>query len=162
MILCEWDAPEGDPGQSCVHLFARILSTSFGLVSIFSVCCYSIVSISMVSANEYSCTCTQELKKHWRFNSILNKCTSRIIFIGLPIRRGLVRLNVCVTYPFKNFYACCTIVLADLPTMWGDVVFYYQTTPYSQISRRSQLSHPEVPDLVRILKKVKSTLSSTV
>ncbi len=49
MILCEWDAPEGDPGQSCVHLFARILSTSFSSVSIFSVCCYSIVSISMVS-----------------------------------------------------------------------------------------------------------------
>jgi hypothetical protein len=48
MILCEWDAPEGDPGQSCVHLFARILSTSFSSVSIFSVCCYSIVSISMV------------------------------------------------------------------------------------------------------------------
>ena len=47
MILCEWDAPEGDPGQSCVHLFARILSTSFSSVSIFSVCCYSIVSISM-------------------------------------------------------------------------------------------------------------------
>ncbi len=34
MILCEWDAPEGDPGQSCVHLFARILSTSFTSVSI--------------------------------------------------------------------------------------------------------------------------------
>jgi hypothetical protein len=49
MILCEWDAPEGDPGQSCVHLFARILSTSFTSVSIFSVCCYSIVSISMDS-----------------------------------------------------------------------------------------------------------------
>jgi hypothetical protein len=48
MILCEWDAPEGDPGQCCVHLFARILSTSFSSVSIFSVCCYSIVSISMV------------------------------------------------------------------------------------------------------------------
>jgi hypothetical protein len=48
MILCEWDAPEGDPGQSCVHLFARILSTSFTSVSIFSVCCYSSVSISMV------------------------------------------------------------------------------------------------------------------
>jgi hypothetical protein len=47
MILCEWDAPEGDPGQSCVHLFARILSTSFTSVSIFSVCCYSSVSISM-------------------------------------------------------------------------------------------------------------------
>ncbi len=49
MILCEWDAPEGDPGQSCVHLFARILSTSFSSVSIFSVCCYSIVSISMLT-----------------------------------------------------------------------------------------------------------------
>jgi hypothetical protein len=50
MILCEWDAPEGDPGQSCVHLFVRILSTSFSSVSIFSVCCYSIVSISMLSS----------------------------------------------------------------------------------------------------------------
>jgi hypothetical protein len=49
MILCEWDAPEGDPGQTCVHLFARILSTSFSSVPIFSVCCYSIVSISMAS-----------------------------------------------------------------------------------------------------------------
>jgi hypothetical protein len=47
MILCEWDTPEGDPGQSCVHLYARILSSSLTSVSIFSVCCYSIVSISM-------------------------------------------------------------------------------------------------------------------
>ncbi len=47
MILCEWDAAEGHPGQSCVHLYARILSTSFTSVSILSVCCYSIVSISM-------------------------------------------------------------------------------------------------------------------
>jgi hypothetical protein len=47
MILCEWDAPEGDPGQSCVHLYARILSSSLTSVSIFSVSCYSIVSISM-------------------------------------------------------------------------------------------------------------------
>jgi hypothetical protein len=47
MVLCEWDAPEGDPGQSCVHLFARILWTSFSSVSIFSVCCYSSVSISV-------------------------------------------------------------------------------------------------------------------
>jgi hypothetical protein len=48
MVLCEWDAPEGDTGQSCVHLFARILSTSFSSVSIFSVCFYSRVSFSMV------------------------------------------------------------------------------------------------------------------
>jgi hypothetical protein len=49
MILCEcWDDPEGDPGQSCVHLFAGILSTFFSSFSIFSVCCYSSVSISML------------------------------------------------------------------------------------------------------------------
>jgi hypothetical protein len=48
MILCEWDSREGDPGQGCIHLFARILSTSFSSVSIFSVCCYSSVSISVI------------------------------------------------------------------------------------------------------------------
>ncbi len=47
MILCEWDASEGHPGQSCVHLYPRILLTSFTSVSIFSVWCYSSVSISM-------------------------------------------------------------------------------------------------------------------
>jgi hypothetical protein len=52
MILCELDAPEGDPGRSCVPLFVRILSTSFTSVSIFSVCCYSSVSISMGWAGE--------------------------------------------------------------------------------------------------------------
>jgi hypothetical protein len=40
----EWDASEGNPGQSCVHLYPRILSTSFTSVSIFSVWCYSSVS----------------------------------------------------------------------------------------------------------------------
>ena len=48
MILCEGDAPEGHPGWCCVHLYARILSSSLTSISIFSVCCYSIVSISMV------------------------------------------------------------------------------------------------------------------
>jgi len=50
MILCEWDAPEGHPGQCCVHLYARILSTSFISVSIFSVLCYSSISISVILA----------------------------------------------------------------------------------------------------------------
>jgi hypothetical protein len=52
MILCEWDALEGDPGKSCVHLYARILSSSLTSVSIFSVYCYSIVSISMVQPDK--------------------------------------------------------------------------------------------------------------
>ena len=49
MNLCEWDASEGHPGQSCVHLYASILSTSSTSVSIFSVLCYSSVSILMGS-----------------------------------------------------------------------------------------------------------------
>ncbi len=48
MIMCERDAPEGHPGQYCVHLYAHIPSTSFTSVSIFSVWCYSSVSISVV------------------------------------------------------------------------------------------------------------------
>jgi hypothetical protein len=48
MILCEWDALEGNPGQYCVHLYAFYLMTSFTSVSIFAVCCYSSVSISVV------------------------------------------------------------------------------------------------------------------
>ncbi len=78
MILCKWDAPEGDPGQSCVHQFACILWTSFSSVSIFSVCCYSIVSISMPKTHFSSenntkhllfrhCTlCTKNSKFHLR------------------------------------------------------------------------------------------------
>jgi hypothetical protein len=48
MILCKWDAPEGHPGQCSVHLYARILSRSYTSVSIFSVWCYSSISISVV------------------------------------------------------------------------------------------------------------------
>jgi hypothetical protein len=84
MILCEWDASEGHPGQSCVHLFARILSTSFISVSIFSVWCYSSVFISMVSANEYSCAqSTWSPNKLWRSNSIFHLwyITSEVKFL---------------------------------------------------------------------------------
>jgi hypothetical protein len=31
----------------------------------------------------------------------------------------------------KFLYVCSTIISADLPTMCGDVIFYYQTTPYT-------------------------------
>ncbi len=40
-------------GQCCVHLYARILSTSFTSVSIFSVCWYSSVSISMGGTDKW-------------------------------------------------------------------------------------------------------------
>ncbi len=41
--------PEGHRGQLAYTFLIRILSTSFISVSIFSVCCYSRVSISMVT-----------------------------------------------------------------------------------------------------------------
>ena len=54
MVLCEWDAPEGDPGQSCVHLFARILSTSFSSVSTVSKGHPFIVSLADTSTEPYA------------------------------------------------------------------------------------------------------------
>ncbi len=97
MILCEWDAPEGDSGQSCVHLYARILSMSFSSVSIFSVCCYSIVSISMVTtlltqedtyafdkreqkANAINIILNQQL--HGGQESFLNRLAWKCKFVG--------------------------------------------------------------------------------
>jgi hypothetical protein len=34
-----------------------------------------------------------------------------------------VWLNICRNYPLI-FYVCRTIILADLLTMWGDVVYH--------------------------------------
>jgi hypothetical protein len=42
-----YDPPECHPGKQAYTFLIRILSTSFISVSIFSVCCYSRVSISM-------------------------------------------------------------------------------------------------------------------
>jgi hypothetical protein len=47
-ILWEGDAPEGHPRQPAYTCMLCILSSSFTSVSIFSVSCYSIVSISVV------------------------------------------------------------------------------------------------------------------
>ncbi len=40
---------------------------------------------------------------------------------------------------FKFFYACSTITLADLPTTWGDVIFYYQLRREGQLLLRLSL-----------------------
>ncbi len=50
MILCDWDAPEGHPGQCCVHLLPvcfRLLSTSLTSVSI-SLSAFTLGIISVV------------------------------------------------------------------------------------------------------------------
>ncbi len=85
MILCEWDASEGHPGQSCVHLFARILSTSFISVSIFSVWCYS----SVLYLNGFISTniCTL-----WVVPSKTVRCTMYIR--EKPYSRGLAVIGI--------------------------------------------------------------------
>jgi hypothetical protein len=47
-------------------------------------------------------------------------------------RLGLVMLNFCGTYPLKKNFVSSTIILADFPTTWRDVVFYMQTMLYNQ------------------------------
>jgi hypothetical protein len=98
MILCEWDASEGHPGQSCVHLYARILSTSFTSVSIFSVCCYSSVSISIISGNEYRVHIQKEFisdSKSVLVEEIRRVCRSRnfplLELCSICFREGLGR-----------------------------------------------------------------------
>jgi hypothetical protein len=44
---------------------------------------------------------------------------------GLRIRVGAAKFFFYLQHP---------ITLADLPTMWGDVVFYYQTILFSQLA----------------------------
>ena len=61
--------PRRTPGWCCVHLCARILSSSLTSVSIFSVCCYSIVSISMDLAH----VCTHRTRIHCRITRPLEE-----------------------------------------------------------------------------------------
>ncbi len=51
MILCELDAPEGHPGKVAYTCMLSYPITSFTSVSVFSVCCYSSVSISVAQIN---------------------------------------------------------------------------------------------------------------
>jgi hypothetical protein len=55
MILFEWDAQKESLENVRTSVCFRILSSSLTSVSVFSVCCYSIVSISVVgtAANKY-------------------------------------------------------------------------------------------------------------
>ncbi len=106
MILCEWDASEGHPGQSCVHLYARILSTSFTSFSIFSVWCYSSVSISMLGSYSlpapYSVQGQKAGSKHFRHSSVQEINWKRpmlfavVIFCSNP--------SPCFSRPFSSFF----------------------------------------------------------
>jgi len=64
MILCEWDAPEGHPGNVASPVCFRILSSSLTSVSIFSVLCYSSsVSSSVVYQDNISDRITQATRE---------------------------------------------------------------------------------------------------
>jgi hypothetical protein len=41
MTLCEWDAPEGHPGQCCIHMYAFISYRRLSPQFQFSLSCYS-------------------------------------------------------------------------------------------------------------------------
>jgi hypothetical protein len=53
MILCEWDAPEGHPGQCCVHLYLLVsyqrLSPQFQ---------FSLSGVTLVYLSQWSCPYT--------------------------------------------------------------------------------------------------------
>jgi hypothetical protein len=113
MILCEWDAAEGHPGQSCVHLYARILSTSFISVSILSVCCYSIVSVSIVETPQ------PPSSRIWAHTKALlvskdrrHLIVSHWVHYAYPLFLYVkARLRLCYLYCFCHDYAPgCTII----------------------------------------------------
>jgi hypothetical protein len=46
MILCERDAPEGDPGQSCVHLYLLVFYRRLSPLFQFSLSAVTLVCLS--------------------------------------------------------------------------------------------------------------------
>jgi hypothetical protein len=71
-----YDTPECHPGQQAYTFLIRILSTSFISVPIFSVCCYSRVSISMM----------ENLFSLWRTTVLLDRGGQPIVFFESDIR----------------------------------------------------------------------------
>ncbi len=162
MILCEWDASEGHPGQSCVHLYARILSTSFTSVSIFSVCCYSIVSISVL--------CPHNLARDDYIESTC--CCVQARFLGMETKAAVVdsslQLNIFaqtrgMESPFKLPSQCKTCSTAPfLKLIWAR----WQLGQYSSLEALcSVLPQPlysmSPSGMKRRRKRMVSTLQST-
>jgi hypothetical protein len=46
MILCEWDAPEGHPGQGCIHLYASVFYRCLSPQFQFSLSAVTLVYLS--------------------------------------------------------------------------------------------------------------------
>jgi hypothetical protein len=70
MILLEWDAQKETLENVRTPVCFRILSSSLTSVSIFSVCCYSIVSISVSILLPFRCLLyvyiNSVLRLHWK------------------------------------------------------------------------------------------------
>ncbi len=49
MILCEWEAPEGHPGQCCVHLYAFVSYQRLSSQFQFSLSAVTLVYLSQCS-----------------------------------------------------------------------------------------------------------------
>ncbi len=84
MILCEWDAPKDTLNSVAYTCMLRILSTSFIWGPIFSVCCYSSESISVVR-EDVLCTrvqCTVYLAE------LCAECSAGGVLSAVPPRHG--------------------------------------------------------------------------
>jgi hypothetical protein len=76
MIFCEWDAPEGHPGQCCIHLYASVFYRRLSPQFQFSLSAvYSRVSISVQNIN---CTSNDGPVR------IKYKCLVPISHLGIP------------------------------------------------------------------------------
>ena len=94
MILCEWDAPEGDPGQSCVHLYAHcsypIIVTHLSFNFLCLLLLYSIYlngykaspPFPKLSSNVLSgCQCADSYKFSWTQNIVARSQSEFTTFV---------------------------------------------------------------------------------
>ncbi len=73
IVWMECPTPEGHPGQCCVHLYARILSTSFTSVSIFSVWCCSLPLYVLCGKESASVEGSRQLFLPWMRSSLVGE-----------------------------------------------------------------------------------------
>ena len=100
IFMSDWRAlmtlTEGHPGQLAYTFLIRILQTSFISVSIFSVCCYSRVSISMVVSSEY---CRKNFLYPMTYPSLV-RSNQTVKMLASHIQLGKVSQNFLTNYIF--------------------------------------------------------------
>jgi hypothetical protein len=138
MLISDWRAimspPEGHPGQHAYTFLIRILSTSLISVSIFSVCCYSSVSISMGHTPNKPETCRRRRGGHlpWdllytvQWTYILISLSTLYHFLPFISKRIFGSMHahhllfscIKVRWYFRpSFVNCCSVILLSGSTL---------------------------------------------